>query len=146
MHEIFYNFQFKKYSCNSTHSYNRKIWVDTPYIIFAWLCQLHWTVSWQPWPRGGLSPIIFGIFFLYTNKWFNWHLDNSRTGKSILKNLNNSWNLHQITTMIFHDSSVNYRIIQDSIALCVNLIRRFLHSFQISKRSLVKGRSSHPKI
>ena len=47
--------------------------------------------------------------------------------------------------MIFHDSSVNYRIIQDSIALCVNLIRRFLHSFQISKRSLVKGRSSHLK-
>ena len=48
--------------------------------------------------------------------------------------------------MIFHHSSVYYRIIQDSIAICVNLIRRFLHSFQISKRSLVKGRSSHLKI
>ena len=36
MHEIFYNFQFKKYNCNSTHSYNRKIWVDIPsYIIFT---------------------------------------------------------------------------------------------------------------
>ena len=35
LHEIFYNSQFKKYNCNSTHSYNRKIWVDIPsFIIF----------------------------------------------------------------------------------------------------------------
>ena len=27
----------KKYNCNSTHSYNRKIWVDIPsYIVFPW--------------------------------------------------------------------------------------------------------------
>ena len=33
----FCNSQFKKYNCNSTHSYNRKIWVDIPsYIIFLW--------------------------------------------------------------------------------------------------------------
>ena len=31
----FYNSQFKKYNCNSTHSYNRKIWVNIPsYIVF----------------------------------------------------------------------------------------------------------------
>ena len=31
----FFNSQFKKYNCSSTHSYNRKIWVDIPfYIIF----------------------------------------------------------------------------------------------------------------
>ena len=36
--KIFYNSQFKKYNCNSTHSYNRKIWVGIPsYIIFLWL-------------------------------------------------------------------------------------------------------------
>ena len=35
LHETFYNSQFKKYNCNSTHSYNREIWVDIPsYIIF----------------------------------------------------------------------------------------------------------------
>ena len=34
MDEIFYNSQFKKYNCDSTHSYNRKIWVEIPsYII-----------------------------------------------------------------------------------------------------------------
>ena len=32
-----YNLQFKKCNCNSTHSCNRKIWVDTPsYIIFPY--------------------------------------------------------------------------------------------------------------
>ena len=35
LHEFFYNSQFKKFNCNSTHNYNRKIWVDIPsYIIF----------------------------------------------------------------------------------------------------------------
>ena len=35
LHEIFYNSQFKKCKCNSTHSYNSKVQVDIPsYIIF----------------------------------------------------------------------------------------------------------------
>ena len=32
LHEIFYNSQFKKYNCNSTHSYNRN--TIPSYIIF----------------------------------------------------------------------------------------------------------------
>ena len=40
MHEIFYNSQFKKYNCNSTHSYNRKIWVDIPSCIIFPCSQL----------------------------------------------------------------------------------------------------------
>ena len=32
-HEFSYNSQFKKYNCQSTHSYNRNIWVDVPYYI-----------------------------------------------------------------------------------------------------------------
>ena len=40
LREIFYNSQFKKYNCNSTHSYNRKIWVDIPsYIIFPYFAK-----------------------------------------------------------------------------------------------------------
>ena len=39
--DIFVNSQFKKYNCNSTHSYNRKIWVDIPScIIFPWLIEM----------------------------------------------------------------------------------------------------------
>ena len=35
---IFFNFQFKKCNWNSTHSYNRKVWVGIPsYIILPWL-------------------------------------------------------------------------------------------------------------
>ena len=35
MYGIFYNSQFKKYNCNSTDSYKRKIWLDyLSYIIF----------------------------------------------------------------------------------------------------------------
>ena len=32
-HCIAYNSQFKKYTCNSTHGYNRKIWLDIPSYI-----------------------------------------------------------------------------------------------------------------
>ena len=31
LHEIFYNSEFKKYNCNTTHGYNENIWVDIPH-------------------------------------------------------------------------------------------------------------------
>ena len=57
MHEIFYNSQFKKYNCNSTHSYNRKIWVGIPYyIIFPCLTWVKINFEWYE------DAMVFRIF------------------------------------------------------------------------------------
>ena len=42
LHKMFYNSQFKKYNCNSTRSYNWKIWVGIPsYIKFPCTQQIN---------------------------------------------------------------------------------------------------------
>ena len=67
LHELFYNSQFKKYNCNSTHSYNRNIWVDIPsYIIFPWFIQVYMAAV-PPLPRFRKNILL--LFFLLSCKY-----------------------------------------------------------------------------
>ena len=73
LHEIVYSSQFKKCNCNSTHSYNRKTWVDIPsYIDFHSPTQVFYFIfceifiAWKVSKYGVVSGPYFFAFGLNT--------------------------------------------------------------------------------
>ena len=76
LHKIFYNSQFKKMNWNSTHSYNRNIWVDiSSHIIFLCLYK-HSSKKMAEVSRDGFSLINWSSYLINFDQWLMFLSDN----------------------------------------------------------------------